>query len=169
MALPALTGLKGSPLQTVIRVRDIDLGWRNVTGQLKLLDGSRIRIGLPPDGKTSGRYSMDKLIEVGFSNEFGAGSIPERSFVRSAFDENFSSLKLIITFEMNKILSGFGSALRSLNVIGKKVKDDIRGKILTGPFAPLSSRTIAKKGHSTPLIETHQLLNSIQFIARLGR
>lgn len=53
------------------------------------------------------------------------------------------------------------AARGALAAIGELYTDQIKDKILKGPFKPLSDITIHRKGSSRPLIDTAQMRNSV--------
>lgn len=151
------------------RTIEIDRGWAGVESALRRLDGARTKVGLPANGHTSGRYSMAKLAKVAYFNEFGI-EVPERSFIRSATDANrdevFREAKLAvgrIMFEAAKTPLAQLSVIRHfVSGVGQFLANRIKKKIQDGPFQELSTRTITKKGHDMPLVETGQLFETIQ-------
>lgn len=145
------------------RIQEIDRGWRNINRQLKRLDGMVSIIGLPRTGTTSGRHTMSELIRIAATHEFGGGNnIPSRSFMRSAVDEKRNAIKRLQLQAVFRITGNRSTADRELFKLGQGMQLFIQQKIQTGPFTPLKPATIRKKGHAIPLIETKQLLNSIQ-------
>ena len=145
-----------------ITVIEKDLGLRRIMRQIKLMKRSHVKVGLPQGGSTEGRYTMAKLIQAADATEFGKG-VPERSFMRSAIDQNMKFINSIIEQDVNLIMAGRLGVSDALDDIGGHVKLAIVRKIMTGPFKPLSKITVMKKGHSVPLFETGQLINSIQY------
>jgi hypothetical protein len=140
----------------------IDRGWNKISRELRGSSNSHSKIGLPANGKTSGRYSMPDLIDVAFENEFGNKKIPERSFIRSAVDENAPAIKAIQAKAVRAVTGGQTTIRQALIGMGEAVEKMIKQKIKTGPFAPNAPLTVKKKGSSQPLIDTGQLINSIQ-------
>lgn len=103
------------------------------------------------------------VAEVAFFNEFGTSVAPERSFIRSTVDEkrrDFERLRddLLTSIADNKI--GVNAALTRL---GFRISQEIKSKIIKLRTPPNAPSTIAKKGFNNPLIDSHLLLNSIDF------
>lgn len=157
--LAARRGARGA-IRSVLR----DRGWNQTVRELKALDGAVTIIGLPRNGTTSGRHSMNELIDVGAYNEFGSPktNLPERSFIRSTVDEGRVRIRKMQTMAVNRMFLPGASVRVELFKIGEAVKRMIQAKIVSGRFAPLSPKTVARKGHGLPLIETEQLVRSIQ-------
>jgi len=103
-------------------------------------------------------------------HEFGASNNrpPERSFLRSTFDENQQDYQK----ELDQIGKDFFDGKLSpprvdgeLLLLGEKYRGDIIEKIRSGIPPPLAESTIEEKGgEETPLIRTGQLWNSITAI-----
>ena len=68
---------------------------------------------------------------------------------------------------VRRALGGDSTALTNMldlaGVIGVRAVQD---KIMTGPFAPLQPRTIARKKSSRPLIDTGQLRQAVSYVVR---
>ncbi len=125
----------------------------------------RVVAGLPanaaayPDGTS--------VVDVGTVQEFGSPSrnIPERSFLRSTLQANkaqyrkllLGACKLMAKGENYKTLAG---------QIGQKLENDIKAKIVSGPFTPNAPLTILLKGSSKPLIDTGHMRQSIRWELR---
>ena len=92
--------------------------------------------------------------------------IPERSFLRSAIDEN---RQLIVRFidqqAINLIVKQNQDIKRTLRLLGLFGVKLVKQKIIKGPFVPNAPATIRKKGSSKPLIDKGRLFGSITFKA----
>ena len=161
---------------------DKDLGYLDILKQLKKLeDKPFVKVGFPAEFKSASTPKKFTSASVGESdsvvlidpnvtvldaaiwNEFGTEIIPERSFVRSAFDKNRAKYekttkKLLIQIYQSKV-----SVERALDILGLLIETDIKDMIRNGDFEPLSDVTIAKKGSDKPLIDTAQMINSVRF------
>ena len=148
----------------ITHVQEIDLGWGKIKSELRRLSRAKVKVGLPEGGTTSGRYDMDKLANVAAENEFGnsGANLPARPFMRSSFDENINEIKRKSLNAVHSISGAVMTAKEGLDDIGDAVASTIKKKILSGEFAPLSAKTTKRKGHDTILIETGQLISSIQ-------
>jgi len=155
-----------------------DLGWLRIQTELKRAKNSFTKAGLPEGGKVEqtaqsakdedrAAFKMSDLVTIAAANEFGAPrrKIPERSFMRSTFDETKGTVAVLVEKEYDKILKGSATVLVSLGRLGAYMKGAIQKKIVAGPFVPNALSTIAKKHGSTrPLIDTGQLRQSIQHL-----
>lgn len=151
-------------------IRDLDLGMAGAVADVANLANSYVIIGFP-DGTVThdeikqGRHKKGGLsmAEIAASNEFGTEHIPERSFMRSSFDENQTKIFSILQKEYGRILDGKSTVRRSLDLIGNIVRDMIKVKIRQITQPPNSQRTIDKKGSSKPLIDFGQMINAVQY------
>ena len=151
-------------LRLKVTTKMVDLGWRGIKKDYRVLHGSFVKVGFPFEGKTSGEKTMDEIIQIALGNEFGIASknIPERPFVRTTIDENRKKIQAVITQKYNAIVSGILTPRQALDRIGEKVKDMMEAKVFRGPFAPLAATTVFKKGHDNALLDTRQMVRTIQ-------
>lgn len=143
----------------------IDRGWDNLIKKLRSAGHSFTKVGLPSDGKPHGERSMDEMIDIGITHEFGyePRNIPMRSFMASTMDENREKVSELQAEAISSLALGV-TVRQALFKIGEEVKSMIGQKLLHGPFEALKQSTIDKKGHSIPLYETGQLRDDIQHI-----
>jgi len=108
--------------------------------------------------------------ELATIHEFGAKNNrpPERSFLRSTFDENQQEYKKELDQIGKDFFDGKLPPARvdgELLLLGEEYRSDIIEKIRSGIPPPLAESTIEEKGgEETPLIRTGQLWNSITAI-----
>lgn len=139
-----------------------DFGWNNIVRNLKKANRSYTKVGLPENGVTAGRLTMPELVNVGHINEFGLnkGGVA-RPFIKGVVDSNTNAVHELQFSGARRLLGGL--PLRAaLAYIGSGVEKIIKKNIITKQFTPNKPKTIAKKGFDYPLVETKQLLNSIQ-------
>lgn len=107
------------------------------------------------------------IVEIGAVHEFGAGRIPERSFLRSTFDAGRTKYQKFMTNGLRREVvqvaktGQAGPENLTLKRLGLVVEGDIKKRIAEGIAPPLSPVTIARKKSSKPLIDTGQLRASI--------
>lgn len=144
-------------------VKTKDTGFRNYYDALKALGSAKVAVGLFAD-------VGDEVITKGVVNEFGSGNIPERSFLRSTYNENYKDVAKDFVKIHNAILrkaklldrsSGNHKVLSKLKLIGLKQEAAIRRKIVTLRTPPNAESTIIKKKSSNPLIDTGELRISV--------
>lgn len=146
------------------KIRDKDLGW----GKLALFfkdntTGSVASVGIQGDKATVERGEYATNVEIAAVHEFGKGAIPQRSFLRSTFDDNLSDLHTELKQLAKDVYGGKIKSLEGeLNLIGEELRGKILDKLDSNIPPPLSDFTIArKKGEATALIDTGQMKNSI--------
>lgn len=149
---------------------DIDMGGKAIFKQLKNLADAQVFVGVFSDEEP---YDKDGrsvgVAQVAFWNEYGTENIPERSFIRSAFDENRVSLKKIMDDSLGELLDGRATHTKALNKAGAALRKMIKAKIIAFRSPANAPSTIAKKGFDNPLIDTKKLLNSIEYKKMKGR
>ena len=146
------------------RFYEKDLGLAKLMTTFSTKEGS-VGIGvLRSSGVYKGAENMT-VAQVAAIHEFGSkdGSIPERSFMRTAVFENKGSINKLIKGLAVKITDGAMGRDKALGIIGEYVKGLIKNRIRSGPFVPNAPETIRRKGSSKPLIDTGQLINSIDW------
>jgi hypothetical protein len=116
-------------------------------------------------------FSGITVAELAAIHEFGLGNVPERSFIRSFFDGHEKEisamfLRLMKAEMLRAIRTGKPIAdnakRKILEKIGLWMVREIQMRIANGDITPpLDSKTVERKGSSTPLIDTGQLRSSI--------
>lgn len=158
------------------RVEDKDLGLNRIIRTLnKDLDGVVVKVGVQAKDKAvrrgkggSIRNTDQPLAVIAAIHEFGLGDMPQRSFLRSAYDENLPVIDKMIQRVANGAVFGLGTNA-ALNQLGNVVQGMVQRKIVDGPFVPNSPATIKRKKSSKPLIDTGHLRQSIRYgIERKG-
>lgn len=103
------------------------------------------------------------VAEIAEAHEFGLG-VPERSWLRSWFDEHQNEIKEDIRKVTRGVLMGKISREQALKLLGVKYQGQIQKRISDGKITPpLSDYTKDKKGSSVPLIDTGQLRSAISW------
>jgi hypothetical protein len=115
-----------------------------------------------------GQQESVELAMVAFYNEMGIG-VPERSFIRSWFDENIARLKTESTDAMREEYSGNQSAVDDL---AHKWAEEVIARLVTGsagltPLSPETVRARQKAGlpDGPPLVARGQLVKAIRAMA----
>lgn len=106
--------------------------------------------------------------EIAVINEFGTadGHIPERSFIRSAFDRNHKAYTEATETLRLKILLGRVTVKKALGLLGLIMGTDIKRKITEGgdPFVDNAQSTKDRKESSSPLMDTGQMRASVTHV-----
>jgi len=163
-------------MPATIKQKIIDRGWNRIIREVRKADNSYTKVGLPQEGEVkegtktgSGNepiIQMSELVTVGAVQEFGAPkkNIPARPFIRTTYDENREKINNLVLNEYEKIVDGSSNVKRSLGLIGEWLKAKTQAKIRAIRTPPNAPTTIAKKGSSNPLIDTGQMVQSIQHV-----
>ena len=88
--------------------------------------------------------------------------IPERSFLRSAFDKNRRVYERMLEQGTGRVIDGTDNPRRVVGLIGEKHVADVINGINAGIAPPNARSTVARKGGSTPLVQTGQLKMAIK-------
>jgi len=89
-------------------------------------------------------------------------TIPERSFLRSGYDENIDYIADKMESMMEDVVSGNIDPDIFTDMIGKEFRDLIKKKIRRLQEPANSSTTTSVKGSSNPLVDTGHLIDSIR-------
>ena len=127
-----------------------------------------ILVGVPKDTEP---YTTDDdgtipVATVAAAHEFGNSQVPERSFLRSTFDEQQKKYIKMASKLFKKVVDGRMTTERIAGLIGSEAQDDVREKIDAIQTPPNSDATILKKGSSNPLVDTGHLKQSIRHEVR---
>lgn len=183
-----------------VTVRDNDRGMRELLNELRGLGDMHVVAGIR--GEMGAQVDPDSgmtVVQYATVNEFGSAlamsdqgivrGIPERSFMRSAFDENREKYKQRLVTELRRLLKSKADGPRKpstktskrkpvapptgardlLARMGLRMARDIQMKIRRGPFVPNAPMTIRMKGSSKPLIDSGRMRQSIDSEVRNGR
>lgn len=153
-------------------VIDKDLGLKKILKEVQNLKGNIIKVGIQHGTGVFARNISNKhdarVAQYAFYNEFGTEKIPQRSFMRTAFDENLKKIEIAIEIEYQKVLSKSMSTDVMLGRIGLLMTNFIQKKIRSIFSPPNSPVTIAKKKSSKPLIDTGRMINSVRYVIQKG-
>ena len=147
-------------------VTDTDLGWGRIKRTMSRLSGSYTKVGLQQGSQRNDEGGLSSLVTVGAVHEFGAPNrnIPQRSFLRSAFDQHRREIDQVLAKEKGAILAGTRTIEQSLDVVGLLHTAQVQAKISSNVPPHLAAATIEKKGSSRTLIDTRQLVQSIRHV-----
>lgn len=142
----------------------------------KVTGGERLRAEL---GRIGQQLAGENVVRVGFlSNatyadgkpvamiaaiqEFGApgAGIPPRPFFRNMIRKKKGEWPKGIATQMR--VTGYNVAL-TLERTGQAISGQLRQSIIDTNAPPLAKSTIARKGHSKPLVDTGHMLGSVDY------
>ncbi|MBL1319588.1 MAG: hypothetical protein JKY80_02140 [Mariprofundaceae bacterium] len=128
-----------------------------------------VDVGLPSD-KVGGKVYGDgmTILRVGAIHEFGAGNIPQRSFLRVPFIVNQKSINKAIAKQFESVMNGQKPAI-ALGRIGAIASNYSKGAFTSmgyGQWQDIKQSTKDAKGSAQPLIDTGILRGSITWAVR---
>lgn len=140
---------------------------------LRYLDTHRVMVGIP-SAKAGRKEGPINNAALGFIHENGAPevNIPARPWlipgVATATAPIAERFKVAGTAALEGQIDRVQKIFMAIGLMGQNAA---KAKIRTGPFAPLSPRTIAKRKargvtRTKPLIDTAQMLNAVSFVVR---
>lgn len=149
-------------------VEDHDRGWKHIADSFRAAKGGMV-VHIGVQGIAAGERNENEgvtNVELALIHEFGTpdNKPPERSFIRSSFDDHKKEYAGMLKAGSERILEGKLDIEQVVGVVGEKVLADIKQKINDGIDPPNADSTIARKGSSTPLIDTAQMKNSLTMI-----
>ncbi len=146
-----------------VQFEEKDYGWKALTKELRKLEKDPyVKIGVPKDEKHP--EDGESLLVIASSNEFGTndGRIPERSYLRSTYDENRRIINSFITKSYDEIMTGKTTVEKALGQLGAFFKGKVQKKMVDLSTPANAPSTIKAKGSSNPLIDTGFLRQSIK-------
>lgn len=140
---------------------DRDMGYEELKRRFKGGGGS-VKVGIL---RGAGKHADSDITiaKIAAFHEFGTSRVPERSFLRSTMDEKASEIASLTRKLNASIVDGKQDQAGALGVLGAFIANLFRKKINSGLKPPLKPATIRRKGSSKPLIDTGQLINSIDY------
>jgi hypothetical protein len=99
--------------------------------------------------------------DIATFHEFGTQTVPQRSFIRAWFDEGQDEHQRVIREELDAAAKGV-PLQTALERIALRLEGSCKQRMAQGIPPPLSPVTVARKGSSTPLIDTGQLRGAIR-------
>ncbi len=154
-----------------------DSGWKGAGKALFIIKTDALAVGIDekaaavpyetPSGKPGATLGQVALIQ-----EFGApeANIPERSYLRATIDAEAATLDAALTRLVGRSLDAGDRANDVLKggllAIGTYTVGRVQARISDGIAPANKPSTIARKGSSTPLIDTGRLRQSITVVIR---
>ena len=146
-------------IKAAYKVSVKDKGLTKLLGNLA--ESAAVRVGvLGVKADQTHKDSSESVGEIAAKHELGLG-VPERSWLRGWIDENARLIDQTLNSVGKKGLGGREALHKALLQAGLVFEGGIKTRISNGISPPNSPSTIARKGSSTPLIDTGQLRSSI--------
>jgi phage gpG-like protein len=163
---------------------------KEILSTLKDLSLAKVKLGLPhKTGKTVHEVSTGEMIRRGFAwdgsgltmaqlgavHEFGAGNVPQRSFIRSAMtthrDDVMRLLENVLRRGLQNQIVALSAELDGVGAVGTGYVVEQFNLSGSPAWAPLSSYTLARREHGgdKPLWDTGQLVQSITWEVKIAK
>lgn len=140
-----------------VRVRDN--GYSRVVANVAALSSPvAVKVGVLDDKPHGDGVTV---ADIALVHEYGLGDVPERSFLRAWVDENKAEIARRLKQAAEDAVFGRQAPDVAMQRFGLWAVGEIKKRIVAGISPPLDPRTVARKGSSTPLVDTGQLLSSI--------
>lgn len=144
------------------KVQITDEGWDQIHADLVELGSMKVEVGIQHgeevDGVPIATYAM--------FNEYGTRTAPERSFMRTAFDENEPNLVEAAGKLTQAVIDARMTPEQAAGVLGQHHQDQIVKKISEITTPPNAPSTIARKKSSKPLIRDGNMIAAVRWMIR---
>ena len=140
-------------------VTDRDLGLKSFIRQLEIARKVEVTVGIHEDKFSEGH----SIAFYGACNEYGTKNIPERSFMRSSFDESIGAIKSDMDQQAGAVMYGKKDIRSALGTIGMNHVKRIKAKISSNIRPENADSTIARKKSSATLIDNGDMRNSVHY------
>jgi hypothetical protein len=125
------------------------------------LDGVQVTVGL--QGTTAGERGITEMVRIAAINEYGAGHVPSRPFLRAASREHGRQwLRLLRTAHRTYIRGDTTRGEMQVRRLGLVAVGHVQASIRDGAWISNAPSTIARKGSDKPLIDSGQMRQSIR-------
>lgn len=150
-----------------------DAKMREIERDVARLGGMEARIGV--FGKAGGVQGDPTftMAELAYVNEFGsaAAGVPQRSFIRSAFDGQKQALEKLAARVAKAVVEGRVSPETGIALLGEWGVTRVRENMTRGIAPPLAPATLARRkriqkgkaGRDLPLIDTGRLRQAVTY------
>lgn len=145
------------------RIIDRDNGYR---ARLKAIDaagkGYVVTVGIQEEDEGLGYEGGMTLGEVAEANEFGTDTIPARPFLTGWADEREAAAVKEMAADIRGSIKAGQSPAARLDARAQVFAGEVQARIASGIPPENADATIARKGSSTPLVDTGQLRSAIR-------
>lgn len=160
----------------VVEVVDLDLGFNAILKEIAQAERKQVLVGIQEGAKTHIQAKNGNIQQAGLNiaeyaaaNEFGTRTIPERSFMRSTFDQNLGQVESIVITQLGLVVDRAQNITTAFNRIGLAIAGMVQVKIRQITNPPNSPYTIAKKKSSKPLIDFGQMIAAVRHVVKNSR
>jgi hypothetical protein len=153
-------------MATNVRIEDIDRGWDGLVEMVSDIRDAGVEVGLfDEDGVHPHSPEGLTIAEIGAIQEFGTddGHIPERSWLRSTYDEKASQFADEAERVAVAVIDRRLTVNQGLTVMGAAQVGEVKRTINNFTTPPNAPATIAKKGKNDPLVDSRVMRNHVKF------
>lgn len=143
-----------------VEVKLIDHGLDNIIRQALKLDGKGVKVGIR---RGKGSHDGTDMLDIAVYNHFGTATIPARPFVSDCAEKNAGQIQEAQKRLVYRVYQGSLSADGALAQLGAWYVNVQKGHILHGGWTPNAPATIKRKGSNRPLVDTGQLVNTVDW------
>jgi hypothetical protein len=157
--------------KSAFSVIEKDLGWKEIKKSFQALaraGDTYVKAGFVGEKAQEQHVNSTLTIaELGTVHEFGAGRVPERSYIRSTYDKFREAYWATLRTGMSQVYAGKAKVESILDLIGSNMAGDQRKAIRDGIPPPLADSTVkakmakGRKDAATPLLDTRQMVNNL--------
>jgi len=140
-----------------VKITTLKDNTKKITAELRKIGNQKLVVGVIDPN----------VAEYATYNEFGTKSIPQRSFLRSTYDEQIGKWERQLENGIKGILNMKADASRVWDLLGIKAKGDVQKKLRSNIAPANAPSTIKQKGSGkTTLFDTGALLRAITYEVR---
>jgi len=145
------------------RIIDRDRGYKALLARVrKAARGRTVKVGvLSGEGGAPAGDGAKSVLDVATFHEFGIGHNPERSFVRAWADANKDEHITLERKLAESVVEGSNTIESALEKMGLLLAASMQANIRSGVGPANAESTIDRKGSSSQLIDTGQLVSAI--------
>lgn len=176
------------------KTKEIDRGFKSIVKELRKLENKpHVKVGYPLESKKTSQAKKNSedltVLDIAIFHEFGTVHLPERSFIRAAFDKNKRKYIRLNKKLLKKIYSQEMTVEKALDILGEVLQNDIKDFIVSDNVKPPTLRSggdavkslsnelenIARTSgldagaSKTTLVDTGQMLNAITYKRKMSK
>lgn len=144
-----------------VKIKDKDYGFQRIEIDMKELRKRSVKIGIMGNEEVDGI----SVVDYGMYNEFGTSRIPARPFMSKTAELHTEETTKFVHFLVGRIIDGKISDDTALHNVGMKYQSFVQQTIRDAKnwAVPNDPKTVARKGSTSPLIDTGRLVGSIRY------
>ena len=138
-----------------VTIIDKDMGFERVKLNFKQLRDRQVKVGI----------WGDEVVDYAIYNEFGTSRTPARPFMQTTYNTYMPKTLRFVEYLTGQIIDGKSTPDRALRLIGEQYQSAIRTTIRDAKnwAEPNDPYTVARKGSSSPLIDTGRMIGSVRY------